>query len=65
MEKPILFEMQLDKCFIFYAPQEKKFVSFLQIVKFFFFGWHHILNISYIENYLWKIAEHNFSYDNC
>lgn len=32
----ILFEVQLDKRFIFYEPQEKKFIPFLQIVKFFF-----------------------------
>lgn len=55
-KKPILFEVQLDKRFIFYEPQEKKCIPFLQIGRFFFFlepslftrNLCRMLNISYV-----------------
>lgn len=58
--KPILFEVQLDKCFNFYEPHKKKFIPFLQIVKIFLFletspftrNWYHSLNISYVDGEL-------------
>lgn len=61
--------MQLDKCFIFYEPEEKKFIPFLQIVRFFLFlepslfkrNWYHILNTCCVDGELFiMIVEYIF-----